>query len=157
MSRHVFMLGVAVCVLSVGFLLTDRLLYPSCLDYARRVRVGMTRQQVEAVFGRLADDTTRSVVEACRSGLRISRWQAWEGRTGCVAVHFVRDPSRHDEVVRRVKFVHRSTRGPLHVSGEPDPIADLDFEWQMRFQELMRADQSQPPRPLKRLRSQVTK
>jgi hypothetical protein len=58
MSRLTYMLGVGITLVALAFLLTDHLLYPPGsirLRDARRIRLGMTLAEVEAIFGRPAD------------------------------------------------------------------------------------------------------
>lgn len=53
MGRLVFLTGVAMYALAVAFLLTDQLVWcPGVTERnCRRIRPGMTQQQVEVVFG----------------------------------------------------------------------------------------------------------
>jgi hypothetical protein len=53
MSGRVFLLGVALCLLTLAFLLTDRLVYPPGITEAnvRRIRPGMRVADVEALLG----------------------------------------------------------------------------------------------------------
>jgi hypothetical protein len=59
MSKRVFMLGVAIYVVPMAFLLTDRILAGRpgvTVANCRKIRKGMTLQEVEAHFGRAAND-----------------------------------------------------------------------------------------------------
>jgi hypothetical protein len=53
MSKRVFLLGVGLAVVALAFLLTEELLWQPGITGAsvRRVRPGMTLQEVKAIFG----------------------------------------------------------------------------------------------------------
>jgi hypothetical protein len=53
MPRLVYLLGVGMMLVTMAFLVTDRLLYSPGITEAnmRRIRPGMTRSEVERIFG----------------------------------------------------------------------------------------------------------
>jgi hypothetical protein len=126
MSRFVFMLGAALCILAIAFLLTLHLVIPPfvCLEHARQIRLGMTRHQVQAVFGRPADDTM--LLLDWMHGLQGS-WQKWRDRTGVALIHF-RCSENEEETVRWVKYIHRSTAETVFVLGNPEQDEVVD-DW----------------------------
>jgi hypothetical protein len=141
MPKLVFMTGVALCVVTIAFLLTDRLLFPPCVENAQRVRLGMTQQEVEAVLGRAADHTLGLWDIRLR---HIGSWQVWVARTETALIHFSRQSERNEDVVRWVVVFHRSTRQSLYVSGEPEP---LDVAWVLSNSREFRARQQRTAEP----------
>lgn len=58
MSRQVFLLGVGIVLIGLGFALTNRILFQPGIteENAGRIRTGMSRAQVEAILGGPADN-----------------------------------------------------------------------------------------------------
>src|SRR5262245_58872171 len=129
MPRLVFMTGVALCVLAAAFLVTERLLYPQCLENARRGRPGMTLKQVEEVFGRPGHDNEWvNLVLRLRTRYDLSGFgKLWEDRMGTAVVCFRRDNDRLEAVVGSVLFLHRPTKMCRCICGDTD-----DGDWLAR-------------------------
>jgi hypothetical protein len=87
MSRGVFLLGVGIVLLAGAFLLTDRLLFTPGVTEAnvRRIRPGMSVQQVEGLLGGPAKSTRRN---GCSGRGPLPWWGCWVGSEGFATVHF---------------------------------------------------------------------
>ena len=87
MSRGVYLLGVGIVLLAGAFLLTDRLLWRPGVTEAnvRRIRPGMSVQEVEGLLGGPANTTRRA---GCSRGPAHSWHVFLAGSEGYATVHF---------------------------------------------------------------------
>jgi hypothetical protein len=93
MSRRVYLLGIALTLVALAFIVTDALLWEPGVTAAnaRRIRVGMTFDEVDAILGPMLPDE-RKAFEVSKAGPEGSKlWMriiSWCGPDGEVVVHF---------------------------------------------------------------------
>jgi hypothetical protein len=88
MRRWVYLLGVGLALVALGFVLTDALLWRPGITEAnvRLIREGMTLAEVEAITGRPADFRCPPT----KSGRPIG-YGEWDGEGGTIVVDFDED------------------------------------------------------------------
>ena len=114
MSRLTYLLGVGIVLVALAFLLSDHVLYSSRrirLCDAQRIRLGMTLAEVEALFGRRADQV---------GGINLDCHHTWMGidNTAIVWVGF------HDEVYEVLVVSSADWRKLLYLRPPREPVDD---------------------------------
>src|SRR5262245_36440790 len=106
MSRRVYLLGVGLALVALAFVLTDALLWEPGVTAAnvKRIRAGMTLAQVEAIFGRKADDCTGSL-----KVFGTARQAYWTEKDGLVLVWL----DSEGRVIGKLSLRQRAEGGPL--------------------------------------------
>jgi hypothetical protein len=98
MSRHVFLLGAALCLIALAFAVTDHVLGPQpgvTEANVKRIRKGMTEKEVSELLGRPPDARHVPPGYQCFHGLiedvierTIQYHGVWNGPSGSVTVPF---------------------------------------------------------------------
>jgi hypothetical protein len=124
MSRGVYLLGVGMALVALAFVVTDALLWEPGVTEAnvRRIRVGMTMAEVEALLGGPPKVTAnRNDFAGDRVTLMLECY--WWGKTGTALVSVLTQEGRYVRCFKRGKASHRRFRA----HGMRAPTRHADF------------------------------